>query len=108
MGATDTGKVARCIHCQRDNPPEAKFCQECGVRLASRCVQCSTELPTGAKFCTECGHPVGARSAVPPRPSTPRAYTSKHLTEGNLQSPQHRTSLEGSQVFRPVYVCAGP
>lgn len=49
----------RCPSCQFENPPQAKFCLECGARLAPaappRCPNCGLELPAGAKFCLECG-----------------------------------------------------
>ena len=44
----------RCPNCQTVNPPNAKFCLECGNRLVV-CPNCGTvNLPT-AKFCIECG-----------------------------------------------------
>jgi len=71
----------QCPRCQQDNPPQAKFCLECGNRLVLTCAQCSTELPAGAKFCLECGQPVGAGPAAPSRFMAPEAYTPKHLAE---------------------------
>ena len=53
----------QCRQCQHENPPQAKFCLECGTRLALMCAQCGTELPASAKFCLECGHPVSGQSA---------------------------------------------
>jgi predicted amidophosphoribosyltransferase len=50
----------QCPQCQQQNPPQAKFCLECGVRLVLLCAQCGTALPAGAKFCLECGQPVDA------------------------------------------------
>ena len=35
----------QCPRCQHENPPQAKFCLECGGRLARQCGQCGTELP---------------------------------------------------------------
>ena len=49
----------KCLRCQHENPLRAKFCLECGARLALACGKCHSELPTGAKFCLECGEPVG-------------------------------------------------
>lgn len=44
----------RCPNCQTLNPPNAKFCLECGNRLVV-CPTCGTlNLPV-AKFCIECG-----------------------------------------------------
>src|SRR5919112_1059770 len=34
----------QCPQCQRENPPQAKFCGGCGHRFAPRCAQCGTEL----------------------------------------------------------------
>jgi len=44
-----------CPSCQHENPPAAKFCLECGGRLALSCAKCGVQLPPGAKFCLECG-----------------------------------------------------
>jgi len=59
----ERSRAMQCPRCQQDNPPQAKFCLECGNRLVLTCAQCSTELPAGAKFCLECGQPVGAGPA---------------------------------------------
>jgi hypothetical protein len=53
----------QCLRCQHVNPPQAKFCLECGARLTLTCTACVTELPAGARFCLECGQPVGGPSA---------------------------------------------
>ena len=46
-----------CPSCERDNPPGAKFCLQCGARIEApaNCPQCGTELPKEALFCTSCG-----------------------------------------------------
>jgi predicted ATPase/class 3 adenylate cyclase len=44
----------RCPNCQTINPPEAKFCHECGRRLVV-CPHCGTVNVPAAKFCIECG-----------------------------------------------------
>lgn len=44
----------RCPNCQTSNPPNAKFCMECGNRLLV-CANCSTVNLSQAKFCIECG-----------------------------------------------------
>jgi uncharacterized OB-fold protein len=53
----------KCPQCGQDNPPQAKFCQECATPLAARCTQCGTQLPPNAKFCFECATPVAAADA---------------------------------------------
>ena len=94
-----------CPTCRHDNPEQAKFCLECGQRLAAACPQCGTELPPAAKFCLECGHRLGAAEVAPaPSPTVPlsgadfqarlASYTPKHLAEKILTS---RSALEGER-----------
>src|SRR3954453_18716636 len=83
----------QCPRCQHDNPAAAKFCLECGTRLALRCAQCGTELPASAKFCLECGQAAGAPATAPAQP-VPEAYTPRHLAERILTS---RAALEGER-----------
>ena len=78
----------KCSRCQHDNPGDAKFCLECGRRLALSCEACGTQLPADAKFCKECGSAVGAATvstaaAVGP---APESYTPKYLAEKILTS----------------------
>jgi len=84
----------RCNRCQQENPPQAKFCLECGTALALKCVTCGTELPAGAKFCLECGQSVNARLVTASRFTSPQAYTPKHLAEKILTS---KSALEGER-----------
>ncbi len=94
-----------CASCHHDNPERAKFCLECGQRLAAACPQCGTELPPAAKFCLECGHRLGAVEAAPvaaPAVALPgedfharlASYTPKHLAEKILTS---RSAIEGER-----------
>ncbi|MGH8070210.1 MAG: AAA family ATPase, partial [Candidatus Entotheonellia bacterium] len=84
----------QCTRCQQENPPQAKFCLECGTRLVLTCAQCGTELPAGAKFCLECGQPVRAQPTTPPQFTVPETYTPTHLAEKILTS---RSALEGER-----------
>jgi predicted ATPase/class 3 adenylate cyclase len=83
-----------CPRCQHENPPQAKFCLECGARLAAACAQCGTQLPSGAKFCLECGKPTDSHGTEPARFASPQSYTPKHLAEKVLSS---RSALEGER-----------
>ena len=84
----------RCPHCRQQNPPQAKFCLQCGTRLTLTCAQCGTELPPDAKFCLECGRPVDGPPADQSRFTSPETYTPKHLAEKILTS---RTAFEGER-----------
>ncbi len=88
----------RCSACGVENAATAKFCQECGERLARRCSQCGHEVGPAAKFCQECGGPLGASpvgdlTAGSPPPS-PHTYTPPHLAERILAT---RAELEGER-----------
>src|SRR5262249_43972183 len=83
----------QCPRCQHENPPQAKFCLECGARLVQKCAQCATDLPAGAKFCLECGQPVGTPT-VTVRFTSPDSYTPRHLAEKILTS---KAALEGER-----------
>jgi class 3 adenylate cyclase/tetratricopeptide (TPR) repeat protein len=84
----------RCSACSTENPPQAKFCLECGAPLARRCSACGTLLPDVAKFCLECGQPISAAGAAPTPSIAPQAYTPRHLAEKILAS---RAGLEGER-----------
>jgi len=67
-----------CPSCGHANPPDSRFCLECGQALGVRCPRCGAELPAAAKFCNRCGH----RSAEPrteapsPEPAVPTSFLS--------------------------------
>ena len=44
--------------CGANNPLKAKFCTECGGKLATKsyCSHCGAEVKKNAKFCSECGN----------------------------------------------------
>src|SRR5436190_3197551 len=84
----------RCSACSTENPPQAKFCQECAVPLARRCPFCGTALSEAAKFCMECAQPVSAPGVTPGPSPSPQVNTPKHLADRILAS---RADLEGER-----------
>ncbi len=44
-----------CPSCNAPVSAKAKFCPECGERLALTCPECGSEVKPTAKFCPECG-----------------------------------------------------
>ena len=92
----------KCPRCQHENPPQAKFCLECGARVALTCTKCRSELPADAKFCLECGEPVASQATVEPRFTSPESYTPKHLAEKILTS---KAALEGERKQVTVLFC---
>ncbi len=55
---TEQGKVCTC---GAVNSAKAKFCNECGTKLATKayCSHCGAEVKPKAKFCSECGTKLG-------------------------------------------------
>ena len=96
----------KCHACAHDNPPEMKFCGECGARLATICPACRAANAPTNKFCGECGAaltpaaaPVAhaapaAPAATTARFASPQAYTPKHLADKILSS---RSAIEGER-----------
>jgi len=72
----------RCASCGFENPTGAKFCEECGARLAHVCPACGHEVGASAKFCSECGAALGGTSpSAAPATGAPIDYTPPHLAE---------------------------
>jgi ribosomal protein L40E len=82
-----------CPSCGHENPPDSRFCLECGATFGIRCTGCGAELPATAKFCNGCGQAVSARASAGEE-RTPRDYTPKHLADKILQS---KSALEGER-----------
>ncbi|MGE8454698.1 MAG: double zinc ribbon domain-containing protein [Pseudomonadales bacterium] len=61
----------RCTNCQFENPSGARFCEECGQRLAQICPQCGSASSPTAKFCRACGALLADTAAAPARLSSP-------------------------------------
>ena len=93
----------KCLRCQHENRPGAKFCEECAAPLVRACANCGAPLSPTAKFCSECAHP--AASPAPPAASRlggAEAYTPRHLAEKILTS---KAALEGERKQVTVLFC---
>jgi len=83
----------KCPRCQHENPADAKFCGECGVRLVAGCFACGAANPPENRFCGQCGASLAPTGATP-KFASPQSYTPKHLAEKILTS---KSSLEGER-----------
>src|SRR5262249_21621417 len=94
----------RCVRCEGDNPPSAKFCSHCGSGLSARCTACGHSNAPGTRFCNECGQVLDGVAARAPGVGieSPRSYTPKHLAERILTS---KSALEGERKQVTVLFC---
>src|SRR5262245_61122745 len=93
----------KCVRCQHENRPSAKFCEECAAPLVFTCSKCGVRLSPTAKFCSECAHPAGPpASSVASRLPVAESYTPKHLVEKILTS---KAALEGERRQVTVLFC---
>ena len=65
-----------CPTCHTPNPDGAKFCMNCGSKVALLCPQCNAEMPEGAKFCLNCGHELASESEPEAAPAPAAQATS--------------------------------
>jgi len=89
---------AMTCRCGTENPPGAKFCRGCGVRLETICPACKHSNLPGSRFCNECGAPLildaPAPSPASVQPDAQVGYTPKHLADKILKA---RSALEGER-----------
>jgi Double zinc ribbon len=84
----------QCPQCQVEKHDTAKFCQECGSKLARTCPGCSQEVSPRAKFCPECGTRLTASGLSPkPRQTDHQQTRSSDPTAPHGQSPMVSCSI---------------
>jgi len=90
----------KCPQCHYENREEAKFCKECGNKLADFCPDCGTINRPDSKYCDECGYQLIKPVTAPLIDrSTPRSYTPKHLKDKILKN---RNAIEGERKIVTV------
>jgi class 3 adenylate cyclase/tetratricopeptide (TPR) repeat protein len=75
-----TGETIRCPSCGHENPPDGRFCGECGAELTRACSECGRENPANQPFCGGCGRELSAaaqRAPAPPEPQIPEHLAAK-------------------------------
>ena len=88
--------MVSCVACGTENPPDARFCMNCGARLDRRCPSCGTKAPPDARFCMSCGTALDAGSSAPPADGSPAA---ERLPEERRQVTVLFADLSGYTAF---------
>jgi len=99
----------KCPKCQRENPDDAKFCNECGSKIEAICPSCGKINPPGSRFCNGCGGNITLPSAPIRRDlsfdeklSKIQKYLPKGITEKILSQ---RDRIEGERRQVTVMFC---
>ena len=88
-----------CPRCQATSREGARFCEQCGARLARACPSCGAEVAAEARFCGGCGAALAAGAPATGRFADPQSYTPKHLADKILTT---RAQLEGERKLVTV------
>ncbi|HSI80257.1 MAG TPA: adenylate/guanylate cyclase domain-containing protein [Solirubrobacterales bacterium] len=111
-----------CSACGHANPPESRFCGQCGNRLAVEisCGECGAANPAGQRFCNQCGsalaeqgRPERGADAAGAAAAEPEAAPAGPGAAGLPTTPEHlaakirasRSSLEGERKQVTVLFC---
>src|SRR6267142_2498194 len=93
------GCTVTCPRCQAPAREGARFCEQCGARLATTCPSCNAEIAQGSRFCGACGTPLAGAAPTPARFGDPQTYTPKHLADKILAA---RDPEEARKLLDPV------
>jgi class 3 adenylate cyclase/tetratricopeptide (TPR) repeat protein len=74
-----------CSACQRENPPEARFCGGCGAELIRSCPACEAPNPPDHAFCASCGSPLEAEAPEAGEPAPEKAPDSAIEAEADAE-----------------------
>jgi class 3 adenylate cyclase/tetratricopeptide (TPR) repeat protein len=103
------GNKMKCPSCQFENNEEAKFCKECGAKLALFCPNCESILKPDCKFCEECGYKLSLPLEQAPKELSYdeklekiQRYLPRGLTEKILSQ---RGKIEGERKHVTVMFC---
>jgi class 3 adenylate cyclase/tetratricopeptide (TPR) repeat protein len=88
-----------CPRCQAKSREGARFCEQCGARLARACSSCGAEVASEARFCGACGTAVAAAASGAARFSDPQSYMPKHLADKIITN---KAALEGERKLVTV------
>lgn len=64
----------QCETCGTTNPPQNRFCGQCGAALVRACAACGHANPPGSRFCGACGTALPDPAAAGPLPRRTAAW----------------------------------
>jgi len=110
--------VSQCLFCDHDNPPGAKFCNECGSPLHLRpCWQCNAINDVASESCYKCGaayapaSPSSAGDAPTPVETDlpdPSLAATATATTTTLAASDSGRAVRGSRSWRRLAVALPP
>ena len=85
------------MQCSADLPENAKYCNQCGLRVEVVCPDCDVVLPPLSRFCLLCGNTLskstlnGQLNLTQPQNYTPKHLSEEILTSGTTPEGEHKT-----------------
>ncbi|HVQ76652.1 MAG TPA: adenylate/guanylate cyclase domain-containing protein [Candidatus Binatia bacterium] len=86
-----------CPGCGHELSANARFCDQCGARVAPACPSCGADVAPGSRYCIRCGVAVGPPGAGAARFTSPGRYTPRHLAD-KIRTTQSALEGERKQV----------
>jgi tRNA A-37 threonylcarbamoyl transferase component Bud32/tetratricopeptide (TPR) repeat protein len=73
----------KCLHCQTENPEDARYCRECGRSMQQEviCPHCRYKNTLSGKFCMQCGQPLVSAETLPTQTGPQYAPSTKPALE---------------------------
>ncbi|MGE5138299.1 MAG: adenylate/guanylate cyclase domain-containing protein, partial [Rudaea sp.] len=108
----------KCWNCGFENPPNVKFCNNCGSPQQRPCPLCGTTNPPGSKFCNNCGlnlqeaYVAPASSPASPgpasAPSTAQDLIARYMPQDladKIKEAGSRGGVEGERRIATILFC---
>src|SRR5471030_2571454 len=71
-----------CAKCNKNNPSDASFCEECAAKLELICSACKSSVSPGARFCKKCGTSIFSAKADTPATVAPNKSRIRVAADG--------------------------
>lgn len=100
--------MRKCPECQHSLLENARFCHECGAKVAEEkiaCPSCTEENPASAKFCQSCGFNFSEKESINALfEDVPTQQLEKEIFEGFFEHLEDKIKEEQGEDLYPVYL----
>jgi class 3 adenylate cyclase/tetratricopeptide (TPR) repeat protein len=94
-----------CPNCQNDNRAGARFCDNCGQRLALTCANCGAANRLETKFCDNCGQALSDSAGRPGKRPSPVQSLIPRALAAKLEAARGSGIMEGERRIVTMLFC---